>query len=133
MGKIFTAIILSGIFFCADIYSAYSQVPLVPAPAQVQVKTVDVNRDGKPDVTYYHDGKNVTKVEADTNYDGKPDVTVNVKDGKFESAEADTNYDGKPEKKFSSSKEFNEWVNRERPEFRESLNRPDWDATLLKF
>ncbi len=133
MNKISMAAVLSGIFFCANIYSAYSQVPIVPAPAQIQVKTVDVNKDGTPDVAFHHDGKNVTKVEADTNFDGKPDVTVNIKDGKFESAEADTDYDGKPEKKFSSSKEFNEWVNRERPDFKDQLNRPDWDVTLMKF
>jgi len=133
MSKIGLVIILLGIFFCANIYSGYSQVPVAPAPAQTQVKTADVNKDGKPDVTYHHDGKYVSKVEADTNFDGKPDVTVKLKDGKFESAEADTDYNGKPDKKFSSSKEFNEWVNREHPDFKDKLNRPDWDVTLLKF
>ncbi len=114
---------------------SYARFTITNKTAQggAKVKSVDVNKDGRPDVAYYHNGKHVTRVEADTDYNGKPDVTMEIKDGKFVKAEVDTNNDGKPEKKFTSQKEFNEWVNRERPEFKEQLSRPDWDVTLMKF
>ncbi|MDD5165899.1 MAG: hypothetical protein PHQ57_00710 [Candidatus Omnitrophica bacterium] len=128
------AIIFLFALFCLNIYSGYCQVQVTPAiPAKGEIKTFDVNKDGNPDVTYYTDGKYVTKAEADTNYDGKPDVVVYTKDGKFESAEVDTNYDGKTEKKFSDVKAFNEWLNENSPDFNDHLNRPDWDIALLKF
>lgn len=98
-----------------------------------ETKTVDVNKDGIPDVTYYRDGEYVSKVEADTNYDGSPDVVVYTKDGKFLSAEADVDYDGKADKKFKDVNEFNQWVNENNPDFQEQLNRPDWKFDLMKF
>jgi major membrane immunogen (membrane-anchored lipoprotein) len=133
MGKISIIVILLLVFFSAFIYLAYSQLPATPGSAGQQTKTVDANKDGATDVTYYSDGKYVSKIEADSNYDGKPDITVNLKDGKFESAEADTDYDGKPDKKFSDVAEFNKWLNENNPDFQDKLNRPDWQFDLLKF
>ncbi len=133
MRQISVIVILLLVFFCANIYLGYSQVPVTPVSQKPEIKTVDVNKDGKPDVTYYSDGKYVSKIEADTNYDGKPDVTVHLKNGKFQSAEVDTNYDGKPDKKFSDVAEFNKWLNENKPDFKDQLNRPDWQFDLLKF
>jgi len=107
------------VLFCVNIYLGYAEVAPVSMPPAI--RTVDVNKDGKPDVTYYSNGKNVTKIEADTNYDGKPDVKVNLKDGKFESAEVDTNYDGKVEKRYYDSGSFSEWLNKNHPEFHDAL------------
>ena len=127
-------VILLLVFSGINIYLAYSQVTSVtPTPKEAAAKTYDVNKDGKPDVTYYSDGKYITKVEADTNRDGKPDVTVHTKDGKFESAEVDTNYDGKTEKKFSDANAFNKWLNENHPDFNDKLNRADWQFDLNKF
>lgn len=130
MNKISLGIIFLLILFSVNVYLGYAAAP---PPAKLQTMTADVNNDGKPDVTYHHDGKHVTKVEADTNYDGKPDVTVNLKDGKFESAQADTDYNGETDKKFSSASDFNKWLNGEHPDFQDKLNRANWDVTLLKF
>ena len=92
-----------------------------------KTKTVDVNKDGTPDVTYYsEDGKNVTKAEADTNYDGKPDVVVNVKDGNFQSAEIDTDHNGSMDKEIQDATQFKQWINTNRPEFKETIGRSDW-------
>lgn len=96
------------------------------AAGEMKTATVDVNNDGTADVTYYHDGKNINKAEADTNYDGKPDVTVYAEDGKFKSAEADTDFDGKPDKQFSDAKQFNDWVNQNKSEFKGALGWSDW-------
>lgn len=131
MKKISTIFVFLLVFFCSGFYLGYSQV--TQALPIVQTKTVDVNKDGKPDVTYYHDGKNVTKVEADTNFDGKPDVTVYAENGKFKSAEADTDYDGKPDKKFTDVNDFNKWVNKDNPKFKESLGWSDWSDPIFKF
>ena len=119
------------VFFCAKFYLAYPQV--TSASKKVETKSYDVNKDGRPDVTYYSDGKYIAKAEADTNYDGKPDVVVYAKDGKFESAEVDTNYDGKTDKKLSDVKTFNSWLNENHPDFNDKLNRADWEVKLLKF
>ncbi len=121
------------VFWCFRLYSGYTQTAPEPATVSMQTKTVDVNKDGKPDVTYYGDGKYVTEVQADTNYDGKSDVVVHLKDGKFQSAEADTDYNGTMDKKFSDVKEFNQWLNKNNPAFEEELNRPDWQFNLLQF
>jgi len=123
--------VIALVLFCAKCYLAYSEV--VPAYNIIQTTTVDVNKDGKPDVTYYGEGKYVTRVEADTNYDGKPDVVMHIKDGKFESAEADTNYDGKTDKKFTDANAFNKWLNKHKPDFEDKLNRPDWRFEMMKF
>lgn len=106
----------------------------VVAPRQTPgMNSMDMNRDGKPDIIYYDEGKYIIKVEGDTNYDGKPDVIVHVKDGKFESAEVDTDYDGTPDKKFTDVGSFSKWLNENRPDWQDKLNRPDWEVTLFKF
>ncbi len=133
MKKISISVMLLWVFFCVNIYSSYSQPQVAPVPLKPATKSVDVNRDGEPDVIYYSDGKYVSKIEADTNYDGKPDVKVHLKDGKFQSAEVDSNYDGKMDKRFSNVKEFNQWLNEERPDFKDKLNRPDWQFDLINF
>jgi hypothetical protein len=97
-----------------------------------QAKNVDVNKDGKPDVTYYKSGERFAKIEADTNYDGKPDVVVYVEDGKFKSAEVDSDYNGKTDKKFSDPTQFKKWVNENRPDFNDSLGWDDYSRTISK-
>lgn len=101
--------------------------------AQKPAKTVDVNKDGKPDVSYYSDGKNITHIEADTNYNGQPDVVVNAKDGKFESAEIDTDHNGSLDKKFTDAAQFKQWVNENRPDFKESLCNPEGTVGMFRF
>jgi hypothetical protein len=131
MKKIGVSAIFLLIIFCVNIYLGYCQAPL--DAAAIETKAVDVNKDGKPDVTYYSDGKYATKVEADTNYDGKPDITIKTKDGKFESAEVDTNYDGKTDKKFTDSKEFSNWLNENNAAFKDQLDRANWEFALISF
>lgn len=121
------------IFFTAAVFVAKPALAEPPEAQEVieqKTATADVNKDGTADVTYYHDGKNVNKAEADTNYDGKPDVTVYAEDGKFKSAEADTDFDGKPDKQFSDAKEFNDWVNQNKSEFKGALGWSDWTYTV---
>ena len=134
MKKFSIIVVLALVFFCINIHSGYSQAATA-ASKKVKTKSVDVNKDGKPDVTYYStsDGKYVSKAEADTNYDGRPDVIVHTKDGKFASAEADTDYDGKMDKKFTNESQFKKWVNEDRPGFNDQLNRANWDFALLRF
>jgi hypothetical protein len=120
------------------IYLGYAQSaplanPPVNQPCNGDIKTCDVNHDGKSDVTYYSDGKYVTKVEADTNSDGKPEIVEHIKDGKFESAEVDTNNDGKMEKKFTNKSEFNKWLNENSPDYKDKLDQPDWTFEAIKF
>lgn len=98
----------------------------------LQSKTVDVNKDGKPDVTYQQVEEFATKVEADTNYDGRPDVTVYVENGKLDSAEVDTDYDGKVDKKFKDPAQFKKWINENRPNFNDTLGWDDWSRTISK-
>lgn len=118
-------------FLCVNVYLCYSEGE--PAANKKVVKEVDVNKDGKPEVVYYGDAKNVTEVEADTNYDGKPDVKVHIKDGKFESAEADTDYNGTMETKFTDAGGFNKWVNEKHPGFEKELVKQDWRVEAAKF
>ncbi|MFH1889244.1 MAG: hypothetical protein ABH806_04055 [Candidatus Omnitrophota bacterium] len=131
MRSIAVACVLLLILFCINIYPGYSQEPGVSMEAGA--RTFDVNKDGKPDITYHSDGKYVAKVEADTNYDGNPDVAVHLKDGKFDSAEVDTDYDGTPDKQFSDVAEFNKWLNENKPDFNDKLNRADWQFDMIKF
>ncbi|MDP3142349.1 MAG: hypothetical protein Q8N14_00155 [Candidatus Omnitrophota bacterium] len=128
---IFLMFVFAITLFGLKVYAEDSQA-IQNAPV-VQTKTVDINKDGKPDVTYYHDEKYVTKVEADTNYDGKPDVAVYTENGKFKSAEADTDYNGSTDKKFDDAAAFNKWLSENKPDFQDSLNPPDWTFPLLKF
>ncbi len=128
MNKIISGFVFILILSCANIYA--QEAGLVNSQ---EIRTVDVNRDGKPDIKYYKDGEYVGKIEIDTNYDGKPDITVRTKNGKFASAEVDVDYDGKPDKKFSDLKAFNEWLNANNKDFYKQLNSRDWDVNLLKF
>ncbi len=107
------------VLFCVSAYLCYGQEAPVAVP--MAAKTVDLNKDGKPDVTYYGEGKNIQKIEADTNYDGKPDVTVNLENGKFVSAEVDTDYNGTVDKKYTEAESFNQWLNTNHPEFHEDM------------
>jgi len=116
---------------CLNVYPGNCQEG--PASNKEIAKAVDVNKDGKPDVIYYGDEKNVTEVEADTNYDGKPDVKVHIKNGKFKSAEADTDYNGTMETKFTDAGSFNKWVNEHHPDFDKELVKQDWRIRVGKF
>ena len=143
MKKLGSIFILLLVLSFVTIYSGYSYgegVPLAnnpPAnqPCSGNIKTCDMNNDGKPEVTYYSDkdGKYVTKVEADTNSDGKPEIVEHIKDGKFESAEVDTNNDGKMEKKFTKKSEFDKWLNENNPDYKDKLDQPDWTFDKIKF
>ncbi|MFA5114809.1 MAG: hypothetical protein WC469_01925 [Candidatus Omnitrophota bacterium] len=106
---------------------------ITPRQQMTVAGTSDVNKDGKPDVTYYKDGEYISKIEADTNYDGKPDVTVHIKGGKFESAEVDEDYNGTVDERFNDVKDFNKWLNSHHPDFNNKLNKPDWRVNLANF
>lgn len=126
-------IIMAGaLLFCLAVHPLYLEAAEDVPPAE-QAKTADINKDGKADVTYYHDGEHINKVEADTDYDGKPDVVIYAEDGDFKSAEADTDYDGKPDKKFSDPAAFKEWLNKDRPAFKEALGWDDWSYAMINF
>ncbi|MEW5758703.1 MAG: hypothetical protein AB1755_04440 [Candidatus Omnitrophota bacterium] len=124
MGIILLSIFIIGIKYghtqCASVNQA------------VAVKTVDINKDNKPDIIYYsHDNKYVSKAEADTNFDEKTDITMYLKEGKFDSAEVDTNHDGKIDKKFSDLADFNKWLNENNPNFHNHFNNPDdWQFSI---
>ncbi len=137
MKKVSIIFVLLAVFFCMNIYSGYSQVvpasQITPASTKIETRTSDVNNDGKPDVTYYSDGKYVSKAEADTNYDGKPDITLYTENGKFKSAEVDTNYDGKIDKEFNDVSEFNKWLNENHSDFEDRLNKANWQFNLISF
>ena len=129
MKRIFLIIAMALVLSCAAVYLVYAQGPA----AAVKTKAVDIDNDGKADVTYYSDGEQVTKAQADTNKDGKPDVTVDIKDGKFKSAEVDTNNDGKAEKNFNDLKSFDNWLNENHPDYDRTLNRGDWSMESVGF
>jgi hypothetical protein len=93
---------------------------------------VDVNKDGKSDVIYYHDGENITKIQADTNYDGTHDVVVYIEDGKFKEAHIDTDYDGAVDKKIEDTAQFKQWVNDNRPDFNDHLGWDDYSRKVSK-
>ena len=120
----FAALLVLGLLACG-----YCEDKPMPGT----VRTSDVNKDGKPDITYHVDGENITKIEADTNYDGKPDVIIKTKDGKFASAEADTDYNGTMDRKFTNDKDFIKWVNDTNPVFKDHLDQGLWKADLIKF
>jgi hypothetical protein len=116
---------------CLAVYPAYSQE--ASSTPVLETKTLDINKDDNPDITYYRDENNIVKVEADTNYDDKTDVTVYTENGKFKVAEADTNYDGVMDKKFTDAAEFDNWLNENKPDFQDSLNKKDWSNNKFKF
>ena len=107
------------VLFCLNICLCYAQE--APSSIPAAPKIVDLNKDGKPDVIYFGEGKNISKIEADTNYDGRPDVTVNLKDGKFVSAEVDSDYNGTVDKKYTDAESFNQWLNKTHPEFHDDI------------
>lgn len=119
MKKFGMSFVLLLVLFCVSAYLCYAQE--VAGVVPVTTKTIDLNKDGKPDITYYGEGRNISKVEADTNYDGKPDVIVNLQNGKFESAEVDTDYNGTVDKKYTDADSFNQWLNTNHPEFHEDM------------
>ena len=118
--------LITGIFLSAALFFSLG------ASSAPQSKVVDVNKDGKPDVTYHQHEGFATKVDADTNYDGVNDVVVYVVNGKFDSAEADTDYDGKMDKQFNDQSQFKQWVNENRPDFNDSLGWNDWSRTMSR-
>ena len=120
MKKIGIYIVFLFALFCVNAGLYAQELPgAIPMPAVA--KTADLNKDGKSDITYYGEGKNIQKVSADTNYDGKPDVTVNLKDGKFVSAEADTDYNGTVDKTYTDADSFSQWLNKNHPEFHDDI------------
>jgi hypothetical protein len=137
MKKIDIVVALALVLSCVSVYLAYSQnAPVTKAQdtkAKEIIKTVDINNDGKPEVTYYCDGKYVTRAEADTNADCKPEIVVNLKDGKFKSAEAVTGKDGKTKTTFTDVKKFDDWLNETHPDFDRTLNRGDWSQESIRF
>lgn len=128
-----SSIILFSIFIFLGLGIIMVSAQDTVAILEPQVKTTDINKDGTADITYYSDGKYITKIQADTNYDGTPDIVMHTKDGKFDSAEIDTNYDGKFDKKITNADEFKNWINKNDPSFEEHLTQRDWDATLFRF
>jgi len=130
MKNVLIALFVCGLV-CLGVNLAYAQE--VSPAAVFKTSDVDINKDGNPDITYTYDQNNVVKVEADTNYDDKTDVVVYTENGKFKSAEADTNYDGVMDKKFSDAAEFNSWLNKNKPDFQDSLNKKDWSDNKFKF
>ncbi|MFA5116574.1 MAG: hypothetical protein WC486_04745 [Candidatus Omnitrophota bacterium] len=128
-------IVLVLILSCFSVCAVYSQGCQDPRKEEAGVKTkaVDVDNDGKAEVTYHCDGKQVTKAQADTNDDGKPDITVNVKDGKFQSAHADIDHDQNPDKTFNDLQSFDKWINETHPDYDRTLNRGDWSMESVGF
>jgi len=58
-------------------------------------RTVDLNGDGKPDLTEHYDGDGVlAKTQADADFDGRVDIVRTFKKGKVESEEISSRFDG---------------------------------------
>ncbi|MFA5157067.1 MAG: hypothetical protein WC532_06745 [Candidatus Omnitrophota bacterium] len=115
--------------FCV-ISAAYAETATIPD--QPAIRKLDMNKDGKPDVAYYSDGKSIVAIKADTDHNGKLDVIVHLKDGQFDSAEIDNNNDGKSDQTFSNVDEFNKWLKDNHPDFYGYIGQPDWQFNLLK-
>ena len=126
--NVFLIVILFAVF-CINVSLAHAAAP----EPEKATKAVDVNKDGKPDVFYYGDGKNTTRIEADTNYDGKIDVVENVKDGKFQSAEIDTDKNGTLDKRVTNAAQFKKWVNQNSPNFQGPLCGPEGTLGAMDF
>lgn len=122
MKKVILGIIILFGVFCLNVSLAQAMGQAVEKP----IKTEDVNKDGKADVSYYGDAKTTGRIEADTNYDGQPDVVVNTKEGKFQSAEIDTDHNGSLDTTVTDASQFKQWINTNRPEFKQTLGRADW-------
>ncbi|MDD5432084.1 MAG: hypothetical protein PHO70_03755 [Candidatus Omnitrophica bacterium] len=139
MGRFISTLGVLFVLSCMFNCSAYSQEVLVVPNSAVSMqkaatKSVDVNKDGKPDIVYHSsDGKKIDKIEADTNYDGKVDVVVNVFEGKFMSADVDENHDGKMDKKITKESEYVQWLNKNNSDFSDSLYRPNWEFGMVTF
>ncbi len=102
------------------------------AACKSKTETRDVNKDGKPDVIYYHDGERINTIHADTNYDGAHDITVHIENGKFKEAQIDSDYDGVVDKRFDDAAQFKKWVNENRPDFNDSLGWDDYSRKVDK-
>ena len=76
MKKNIISVIILLLFLVIGVHLSYADVIQLSLNAPVTIKSVDLNKDVKNDVTYYGDGKNVTNIEADTNYDGNPVTLV---------------------------------------------------------
>src|SRR5450432_2763917 len=79
-----------------DVWKFYQTVDVGGQKTEILTcKEVDLNHDGKFDVTrYFVNGKKVRE-ELDTNFDQKPDVWQYFEDEKLVRQERDTNGDGK--------------------------------------
>src|SRR5579871_5272529 len=80
----------------ADVWKFYSTVDVGGQKTEVLAcKEVDLNLDGKIDITrYYADGK-LVREELDTNFDQRPDVWKYYENEKLVRIERDNNGDGK--------------------------------------
>jgi hypothetical protein len=67
------------------------------AKARVLVrKTIDLNADGKPDVSQFYDDRGtLVKEQTDHDFDGRADTVKLFKNGKIDSEEASSLFDGK--------------------------------------
>jgi len=58
-------------------------------------RTVDLNSDGKPDLTeFYGDDGSVVRSEVDVDFDGRVDIKRTYRNGKIESEELASRFDG---------------------------------------
>jgi hypothetical protein len=78
-----------------DVWKYY--VPNGQGAQVMTCKQVDLNHDGKVDITYYYDdtGAVSSLEEFDLDFDGRNDLTVYYANGKKVREELDTNYDGR--------------------------------------
>lgn len=78
-----------------DVWKYY--VPNGKGAQVMTCKQVDLNHDGKVDITYYYDDSGVQSAldEFDLDFDGRIDLTVYYGNGKKVREELDTNYDGR--------------------------------------
>ncbi len=79
----------------ADVWKYY--VPNGSGAQVMTCKQVDLNHDGKVDITYYYDDTGTQSVleEFDLDFDGRNDLTVFYANGKKVREELDTNYDNR--------------------------------------
>ncbi|MBM3244589.1 MAG: hypothetical protein FJZ15_02190 [Candidatus Omnitrophica bacterium] len=132
MRKIVVVILVFGLFCLGTAFAQYMIGDDVSRDDMMAGD--DVNNDGMPDISFYEDRSAPSRIEADTNFDGKPDVIVHTENGKFKSAEIDTDYDGAPDKKFGDVKEFNTWLNDNKPDFKDRMKfNDDGVFTPLRF
>src|SRR5688500_1667132 len=83
----------------ADVWKYY--VPNGKGAQVMTCKQVDLNHDGKVDITYYYDdtGAQAALEEFDLDFDGRNDLVVYYGNGKKVREEMDTNYDSRSEER----------------------------------